>query len=1334
MSSSRRLKGVYRITTSGDEDKNYSIDFQPAGRRKMKGTITGTTTVVSVMIEPRERPAGLRLEIGPWILFGDWIDDAHRLLSVSTNQKKCPWTGEWERLAEEKRSAWSVPLQWMRQHHTSGTRREKLKALNEFATMLRDMAPDRAFDPRTMWDPEEEERKAALAAELAEKEADAAAAAKGDKKGKKKKKDKKGKKGGKKGSSRKAEILAKNTKRMDQAIVEKDMTKLAAAERSGREAVAKLVLSTSAGQLSQIRSLLASSVDDRSAIDILDCLWETESFLRQLEVGEREKFIKSNRKTLERARELREDMKKLAKFCRLEGKKPSSLIAFQLTQMYDRLPPLSLVHRGKWQLDEWQKRVLTYIDEGRSVVVSAPTSSGKTVLSTYLATKTDVSRSKWKKTSSGKWRSEQPRDESGKPKKIQQGILFVTPTEPLAVQVAAMFSKLKSPTTHAPVFKGVGLAVPSRIFPPDRFSEKEVDIVVGTATALETILTSKRTLGFKFNYAVFDEVHNLNGEEGDALERIIRLIDCPFLALSATIKNATQLQSWVQTAIPSRPVELEVVRFRFINLQRHVWNGNELQMLHPCAALTRQQILTEGFDAGDLAFTARDVYALYKAMKRHYPKEKVKDIKPEKVVFPKQDNQRVTMQHVTDYEKILKDRLTELAADDAFPAETEALLKEFRDVVDKLEASNKAYGIVNDSVDASAAGGESKNSATFVQKDASKVQLPIHDICTDLRDKKMTPAVVFQMDAARCRKMFVELVEKFEADEDEEFPALAKQREQLWKTYRINYAKWEREAEDARKNDDVPPPEPSPPQFDAGDPEPKHTMFNPGKHMNGREVRDILDKMKQLAKKTKGRLKIDAEHVLVRGLRRGIGIYNEELPGVYLQVVQKFAQKGRLGAVFSDESLAYGVNMPFRTSAFVGDPGHEILDPLVAQQAAGRAGRRGMDRQGHLVWVGMSWPRIQGLIRGLLPNIRGKDPRYPAIALQSEVSTFASAPVSEEKLKSVCDCTLADFVDGIDSGHYVDKSRDWMMKMNLSILTTRSDGETLPSWRREMIWNMRSFTPESLVMEYILDDLEELIRRKDSSTKASDQRHCDQLFAVLSAIISRREMQPDQFNNTPLSEFGHQLSPHWDAWMAKIKESQTRLTPAGDTAVDELICDHMRLPVDLSATLDSTHFRIFASNGSYLGELPAVERYLERQRFFRVGECIRLMYNTLRLSGEHDELNYLMRICFLRMRYILFESFSEQFAGATSSSSLMAEAQGKTEDGDGKAASAVANEEEKGGDTKTDAPAAPEAAPAAAVGAAPEAAPVEDEKAALEQAYGKKKKKKKKKKAFVPDA
>ena len=97
--------------------------------------------------------------------------------------------------------------------------------------------------------------------------------------------------------------------------------------------------------------------------------------------------------------------------------------------------------------------------------------------------------------------------------------------------------------------------------------------------------------------------------------------------------------------------------------------------------------------------------------------------------------------------------------------------------------------------------------------------------------------------------------------------------------------------------------------------------------------------------------------------------------------------------------------------------------------------------------------------------------------------------------------------------------------------------------------------------------------------------------------------------------------------------------------VDREICEQMRMLVPLNLEIDSTHFRIFRTNGSYLRELPPVDRYKERIRFFHVGECVRLMYNTIRLSGEHDELNYLMRKTFLRMRYILFESFSEQFAG-----------------------------------------------------------------------------------------
>ena len=217
MSSSNQLKGVYRITST-ESGETYTIDFQAAGRRKMNGTITGTNTQVAVFIQPKERPDGLRVEIGATILFGTWVDDAHRLLEMISSSKTTPFVGEWERLADDVKGGWSVPLQWMREHNTSGTRREKTKALTEFATMLRDMAPDNAFDPRTMWDPEEDARQAAAKLEAAAKAS--GGGDKGKKKGKGSKSggSKKNKAGG--GKSKKEEIIARNVAKMEKDVVE----------------------------------------------------------------------------------------------------------------------------------------------------------------------------------------------------------------------------------------------------------------------------------------------------------------------------------------------------------------------------------------------------------------------------------------------------------------------------------------------------------------------------------------------------------------------------------------------------------------------------------------------------------------------------------------------------------------------------------------------------------------------------------------------------------------------------------------------------------------------------------------------------------------------------------------------------------------------------------------------------------------------------------------------------------------------------------------------------------------------------------------------------------
>ena len=53
--------------------------------------------------------------------------------------------------------------------------------------------------------------------------------------------------------------------------------------------------------------------------------------------------------------------------------------------------------------------------------------------------------------------------------------------------------------------------------------------------------------GFGFRYAVFDECHSLDGDEGGALQRLMRLVECPFLALSATIGNGEALRAFWST-------------------------------------------------------------------------------------------------------------------------------------------------------------------------------------------------------------------------------------------------------------------------------------------------------------------------------------------------------------------------------------------------------------------------------------------------------------------------------------------------------------------------------------------------------------------------------------------------------------------------------------------------------------------------------------------------------------------------------------------------------------------------------------------------------------------
>ena len=121
------------------------------------------------------------------------------------------------------------------------------------------------------------------------------------------------------------------------------------------------------------------------------------------------------------------------------------------------------------------------------------------------------------------------------------------------------------------------------------------------------------------------------GDEGAALQRLVRYVSCPTLALSATIGNAPELQAWWQRvrddAASGDRVELVEHTGRFINVQNLVLNpAGKLTALHPCAALRTAQL--QGTEKLAFAMTPSDSKSLYEALAKTHGAADTASLKP----------------------------------------------------------------------------------------------------------------------------------------------------------------------------------------------------------------------------------------------------------------------------------------------------------------------------------------------------------------------------------------------------------------------------------------------------------------------------------------------------------------------------------------------------------------------------------------------------------------------------------------------------------------------------------------------------------------------------------
>src|SRR5689334_6408985 len=97
----------------------------------------------------------------------------------------------------------------------------------------------------------------------------------------------------------------------------------------------------------------------------------------------------------------------------------------------------------------------------------------------------------------------------------------------------------------------------------------------------------------------------------------------------------------------------------------------------------------------------------------------------------------------------------------------------------------------------------------------------------------------------------------------------------------------------------------------------------------------------------------------VDGLTRGFAAHHAGMLPTFREIVEELFTAGRIRAVFATETLALGINMPARTVVLeqlvkLNGETHADVTPAEYTQLTGRAGRRGIDIEGHAL---VQWNR-----------------------------------------------------------------------------------------------------------------------------------------------------------------------------------------------------------------------------------------------------------------------------------------------------------------------------------------------------------------------------------------
>lgn len=418
---------------------------------------------------------------------------------------------------------------------------------------------------------------------------------------------------------------------------------------------------------------------------------------------------------------------------------------------------------------------------------------------------------------------------------------------------------------------------------------------------------------------------------------------------------------------------------------------SELRAMHPWMGLPISRF-TSGSPPTS-SFSPREALQVYEAMAKLAAKsssssvsplpshlaQELYSLKPESFF---QDGSIIDQRIMRRYEKSIKDAFLNWASQ-AEPL-AELVLKEL---------TGDMLTEISDATSAGIPLGKDLGSETFLLE-----SLPA--FVEGLKEQSWLPAIVFNFDPQFCERMAIALnaamVEKeaVHRSSAEYRNARIKYIEEMkeWEAEQKRKERASKKKKDKRNDEDL---------DKEGDPtmdmpvDPDYELADGTTFTRDGEVEPLDDLKRELTNlKNRG-----INGLLVDGIRRGIGVHHNGLDKKYRQAVEHHFRTGQIKIVFSTETLALGMNMPCRTTVFAGDSPN--LTPLQYRQMSGRAGRRGYDPLGRVIFWGIPIHRITYLEGAKLAPIRGQFPLSLSFNLRGLVLGTADVTGIKKKKKQI---------------------------------------------------------------------------------------------------------------------------------------------------------------------------------------------------------------------------------------------------------------------------------------------------------------------------------------------